>query len=224
MPILWTERPIGAVMGLVHSGRKMCQQVESNGGWRLSRWITCVVVAKHYARVPMHAFSNRTNSGGTFLLAGKGTCEDGNLTAGMTLGRATMAVRGCHVRYRFDCRVPWPCPNASVQKTTTLAQALSLPGQLTRQGGTNCQHVCTHFIWPASASPPWASFSMLTTIIALQRSLRHGYGKKRSRTSRLLFFVFSFFFFFSPNTGHSEPAPTSEPWRMPGSVGFQFPT
>jgi hypothetical protein len=42
---------------------------------------------------------------------------------------------------------------------------------------------------------------MLTTIIAFQRSLRHGYGKKRSRTSRLLFFVVVVFFF-SPN---SEP-------------------
>jgi hypothetical protein len=31
-----------------------------------------------------------------------------------------------------------------------------------------------------------------------------GYGKKRSRTSRLLFFVVVIFFFFlSPNTGHS---------------------
>jgi hypothetical protein len=182
----------------------MCQQVQSNGGWKLSRWITCVVVAEHQARVPMHAFSNRTVSVGTFLLAGKETCEDGNLTAGMTLGRAKTAVRGCHVRCRFDCRLAWPCPNASVQKTTTLAQALSLLGQLTRQGGTNCQHVCKHFIWPASDSPPWASFSMLPTIIAFQRSLRHGYGKKRSRTSRLLFFVVVIFFFFlSPNTGHS---------------------
>jgi hypothetical protein len=98
-----------------------------------------------------------------------------------------------------------------VQKTTTLAQALSLPGQLTRQGGTNCQHVCKHFIWPASPSPPWASFSMLTTIIAFQRCLRHGYEKKISRTSRLLFFIVVVFFF-SPNTGHSEPAaPTSKP-------------
>jgi hypothetical protein len=51
---------------------------------------------------------------------------------------------------------------------------------------------------------------MLTTIIAFQRSLRHGYGKKRSRTSRLLFFVVVVFFF-SPNTGHGEPAPNSEP-------------
>jgi hypothetical protein len=104
-------------------------------------------------------------------------------------------------RCGFDCRVPWPCPNAIVQKTTTLAQALSLPGQLTRQGGTNCHHVCNHFICPASASSSWASFSMLTTVIAFQRSLRHAYGKTRSRTSRLLFFVF--FFFFSPNTGHT---------------------
>jgi hypothetical protein len=46
----------------------------------------------------------------------------------------------------------------------------------------------------------------------LSRSLRDiGYGKKRSRTSRLLFF-FLFFFFLSPNMGHGEPAaPTSEP-------------
>ncbi len=156
----------------------------------------------------MHAFSNRTNSVGTFVLAGKETCEDGNLTAGMTLGRATMAVRGCHVRCRFDCRVAWPCPNASVQKTTTLAQALSLPGQLTRQGGTNCQHVCKHFIWPASDSPPWASFSMLPTIIAFQRSLAM---EKRDLEPAASSSSSSSSSSYHPTRATVEPAPTSEP-------------
>ncbi len=211
--------------GPVHSGRKTWQQVQSNGGWRLSRWITYVVDAKHHARVPMHAFSNKTNSGGTFLLPGKGTCEDGNLTAGMTLGRATMAPRGCHFRYRFDCRVPWPCPDASVQKTTTLAQALSLPGQLTRQGGTNCQHVCKHFIWPASAILLLGLLSRCWQLLlpfkdpwdmAMERKDLEPAASSSSSSSSSSS---------HPTRATVNRHPTANPpWRMPGSVGFQFPT